>query len=122
MSYYGVVLLLLGYQADETHVLKQYKAIVDKVAGRFPFGSLWILNKVSISPQCSPGCLTVSQAKILRMSYDADGAIQVLQDGLAMEKKNRFKQADALVVPSYPVFRTVTYSFCSWCSNWHGRC
>jgi len=50
MSYYGVVLLLAGYQADETHILKQYRAIVDKVAGRFPLGSLWILNKVNISP------------------------------------------------------------------------
>ncbi|KAF9651455.1 hypothetical protein BDM02DRAFT_3110516 [Thelephora ganbajun] len=82
MSYYGVVLLLAGFQADETHVLKQYRSIVEKVAGRFPLGSLWILNR----------------AKILRMSYDADGAIQVLQDGLETEKKNRFKQADALLV------------------------
>ena len=49
MSYYGVVLLLLGYQADETHILKQYRAIVDKVAGRFPLGSLWILNRVNLS-------------------------------------------------------------------------
>ena len=43
--------------------------------------------------------LTFLQAKILRMSYDADGAIQVLRDGLKMEKKNRFKQADSLVIP-----------------------
>ena len=42
--------------------------------------------------------LTFFQAKILRMSYDADGAIQVLQDGLKMDKKNRFKQADSLVI------------------------
>jgi hypothetical protein len=33
------------------------------------------------------------------MSYDADGAIQVLQDGLKIEKKNRFQQADSLVIP-----------------------
>lgn len=52
MSYYGVVLLLLGYQADETHILKQYKAIVDKVAGRYPLGSLWILNRVNLSSGC----------------------------------------------------------------------
>jgi len=32
------------------------------------------------------------------MSYDADGAIQVLQDGLRIEKKNWFKQADSLLV------------------------
>lgn len=37
------------------------------------------------------------------MSSDADGAIQVLQDGLEMEKKNRFKQADSLVIPSHPL-------------------
>lgn len=43
------------------------------------------------------------KAKILRMSYDADGAIQVLQDGLKMEKKNRFKQADSLVI-LYPLY------------------
>jgi Protein of unknown function (DUF3808) len=30
MSYYGVVLLVSGYQADERYILKQYKAIVDK--------------------------------------------------------------------------------------------
>jgi len=52
MTYYGVVLLLLGYQADETHILKQYRAIVDKIAGRFPLGSLWILNRVNLSSRC----------------------------------------------------------------------
>ena len=30
MTYHGVVLLLSGYQADEQHILKQYRAIVDK--------------------------------------------------------------------------------------------
>lgn len=30
MTYHGVVLLLSGYQADEAHIIKQYKAIVDK--------------------------------------------------------------------------------------------
>lgn len=59
MSYYGVVLLLLGYQADETHVLKQYRAIVDKVAGKFPHGALWILNRVNISSCRFLSCLTV---------------------------------------------------------------
>lgn len=48
MSYYGMLLLLAGYQADEPHVLKQYRAIVKKISARFPFGSLWILNKVNI--------------------------------------------------------------------------
>lgn len=30
MTYHGVVLLLAGYQADEQHILQQYRAIVDK--------------------------------------------------------------------------------------------
>ena len=30
MSYHGVVLLLSGYQANEAHIVKQYKIIVDK--------------------------------------------------------------------------------------------
>lgn len=31
MTYHGVVLLLAGYQADEAHTLKQYRAIVDRL-------------------------------------------------------------------------------------------
>jgi len=30
MTYYGVVLLMSGYQADEKYILKQYKSIVHK--------------------------------------------------------------------------------------------
>ena len=30
MTYYGVVLLLTGYQADEAHILKQYRAMIDQ--------------------------------------------------------------------------------------------
>jgi len=30
MTYHGVVLLLSGYQADEMHIIKRYKAIVDR--------------------------------------------------------------------------------------------
>ena len=66
MTYHGVVLLLAGYQADENHILRQYRAIVDKyvvfhldyrrissrslrLEARYPTGSLWILNRV-----CTP--------------------------------------------------------------------
>lgn len=59
MTYYGVILLLVGYQADEMHILKQYKAIVEKLAGRFPLGSLWILNRVNIPPRCSCGHINI---------------------------------------------------------------
>ncbi|KAI0077111.1 hypothetical protein K474DRAFT_1662044 [Panus rudis PR-1116 ss-1] len=82
MTYYGVVLLLAGYQADETHILKQYRAIVDKVESRYPTGSLWILNR----------------AKILRMSYDASAAIEVLQSGLKPDRPHTFAQADGLLI------------------------
>ncbi|KAI0748463.1 outer membrane protein Iml2/Tetratricopeptide repeat protein 39 [Daedaleopsis nitida] len=82
MTYHGVVLLLAGYQADEEHILKQYRAIVDKLELRYPTGSLWILNR----------------AKILRMSYDPEGAIKVLQDGLAPGLPHTFAQADGLLL------------------------
>jgi hypothetical protein len=48
MTYHGVVLLLSGYQADEAHILRQYKSIVDSVEKRYPQGALWILNRVSL--------------------------------------------------------------------------
>ncbi|KAH9901427.1 outer membrane protein Iml2/Tetratricopeptide repeat protein 39 [Cubamyces lactineus] len=82
MTYHGVVLLLSGYQADEAHIIKQYRAIVDKLEARYPTGSLWILNR----------------AKILRMSYDPDGAITVLQDGLKPGRPHTFAQADGLLI------------------------
>ncbi|KAI0664762.1 outer membrane protein Iml2/Tetratricopeptide repeat protein 39 [Cubamyces menziesii] len=82
MTYHGVVLLLSGYQADEAHIIRQYRAIVDKLEARYPTGSLWILNR----------------AKILRMSYDPDGAITVLQDGLKPGRPHTFAQADGLLI------------------------
>ncbi|KAI0345249.1 hypothetical protein BDW22DRAFT_1354152 [Trametopsis cervina] len=82
MTYYGVVLLLTGYQADESHILKQYRAIIDQVEPRFPTGSLWILNR----------------AKLLRMSYDANGAIDTLKNGLTMDRPKSFQQADGLII------------------------
>lgn len=30
MTYYGVILLMTGYQADEAHIVRQYKGIVNK--------------------------------------------------------------------------------------------
>ncbi|KAG2349961.1 hypothetical protein BDR05DRAFT_994923 [Suillus weaverae] len=86
MTYHGVVLLLSGYQADEAHIIKQYKAIVSRcrkirVDGRYPDGSLWILNK----------------AKIQRMTHDTEGAIETLRDGLKSERKKSFPQADTLL-------------------------
>ncbi|EKM55265.1 uncharacterized protein PHACADRAFT_208778 [Phanerochaete carnosa HHB-10118-sp] len=82
MTYYGVVLLFTGYQADEQHILRQYGAMVDHVEARYPTGSLWILNR----------------AKLLRMSYDTTGAIKVLQEGLKMPRPESFNQADGLLL------------------------
>ncbi|KAI0289831.1 hypothetical protein BC826DRAFT_1029792 [Russula brevipes] len=82
MTYHGVVLLMSGYQADEKHILKQYKAIVDKLEAKYPNGTLWILNR----------------AKIHRMSGDHDSAIVALQAGLAPDRTSVFLQADALLV------------------------
>ena len=36
MTYYGVVLLMSGYQADERYILKQYRLIVDKCVHVLP--------------------------------------------------------------------------------------
>jgi hypothetical protein len=55
----------------------------------------------------------LKKAKILRMSYDAEGAIKVLQDGLEVERPNRFKQADTLVGISYPLTPTSFLNSCS---------
>jgi hypothetical protein len=81
MTYLGVILLLAGWQADETAIVKQYTAIVDKLLKKYPTGSLWILNK----------------AKIQRMQRHADDAILTLQDGLRPDRTHAFVQADALV-------------------------
>ena len=74
MTYYGVVLLMSGYQADEKYILKQYRSIVDKyvhtppgflylclrfllkvnqtcrLENKYPTGTLWILNRVRLPP------------------------------------------------------------------------
>ncbi|KAF6750566.1 mitochondrial outer membrane protein IML2 [Ephemerocybe angulata] len=83
MTYYGVVLLLSGWQADEANLIKVYRGIVDNVELRYPEGALWILNR----------------AKILRMANDPEAAIKVLQDGLKpkADGKKGFAQADMML-------------------------
>ncbi|KAI6115400.1 outer membrane protein Iml2/Tetratricopeptide repeat protein 39 [Pisolithus croceorrhizus] len=81
MTYYGVLLLASGYQADEKHIIDQYRGIVRRVSQRYPKGSLWILNK----------------AKIQRMIGDPEGAIVTLQGGLRGDRQKSFPQADALL-------------------------
>ncbi|KAI6010291.1 outer membrane protein Iml2/Tetratricopeptide repeat protein 39 [Pisolithus marmoratus] len=81
MTYYGVLLLASGYQADEKHIMDQYKGIVRRVSQRYPKGALWILNK----------------AKIQRMTGDPEGAIVTLQEGLQDDRQKSFPEADALL-------------------------
>ncbi|KAF8803092.1 mitochondrial outer membrane protein IML2 [Phlegmacium glaucopus] len=82
MTYYGVILSLSGYQADELKLRAQYKTIVDRIEARYPTGALWILNR----------------AKIMRMSYDAESAIQTMQEGLKPSRPHSFAQADMLLI------------------------
>ncbi|KAF7358792.1 Mitochondrial outer membrane protein IML2 [Mycena sanguinolenta] len=79
MSFYGVFVVLSGYQADEARTVRTYKAVV-AIEARYPTGALWILNR----------------AKVLRMSNDAEAAIAVLQRGLQAEQT--FVQAETLLV------------------------
>ncbi|KAF7778395.1 hypothetical protein Agabi119p4_2740 [Agaricus bisporus var. burnettii] len=82
MTYYGVVLLLSGFHANESDTLKEYQSLVDRVYDRYPNGALWILNK----------------AKLLRMSNDPEAAINVLEKGLKPERQIRYDQGDSLLV------------------------
>ena len=46
MTYYGIVLLMSGYQADEKYILMQYRAIVGKYVHLRPY-MLQLLLKTS---------------------------------------------------------------------------
>ena len=74
-----------------------------RIAARYPDGSLWILNKVGSflsMRKYVAQLIAINQAKILRMTFDPDGAIDVLNDGLRPERPGYFRQADALVCSS----------------------
>ncbi|KAF8329754.1 outer membrane protein Iml2/Tetratricopeptide repeat protein 39 [Cantharellus anzutake] len=78
MTYYGSVLLLSGYQADEQQIMSQYDALLKKVETKYPDGSLWLLNR--------------------RYTGDNAAAIATLQRGIGPERRNHFKQADTILV------------------------
>lgn len=77
-----------------------------RLSTRYPNGSLWILNRVGLIRYRALYTLglTIVQAKILRMSYDTQGAIKVLQDGLKPERPHTFAQADGLVSLGHTTF------------------
>ncbi|QRV74892.1 mitochondrial outer membrane protein IML2 [Ceratobasidium sp. AG-Ba] len=82
MTYNGVVLLLTGWQADEERVVRQYREILQSVEYKYPYGSLWLLNR----------------AKLERMTFNPSKAIEILRDGLSAERPVKFRQADALLL------------------------
>ncbi|KZV71865.1 hypothetical protein PENSPDRAFT_650290 [Peniophora sp. CONT] len=82
MTYHGVVLLSAGFQADEAHILTQYRSICHKLEQRYPNGSLWILNR----------------AKIFRMEGNGEEAMRVLRTGLGPNRPRGFEQAESLLV------------------------
>lgn len=120
MTYYGVVLLMSGYQADEKNILKQYKIFVDKCVETYVsmtavfltfYMTLQARREIphwdTLDPKPSEGIFPhrlsssltfLTQAKILRMSGDAAGAIATLQAGLSPDRTSVFLQADALLV------------------------
>ncbi|KAG9124801.1 hypothetical protein FRC07_010199, partial [Ceratobasidium sp. 392] len=82
MTYNGVVLLLTGWQADEERVVRQYQEILASVECKYPYGSLWLLNR----------------AKLERMTFNPSKAIEILKGGLSAERPVKFRQADALLL------------------------
>ncbi|KAG9098657.1 hypothetical protein FS749_003325 [Ceratobasidium sp. UAMH 11750] len=82
MTYNGVVLLLTGWQADEERVVRQYREILKSVECKYPYGSLWLLNR----------------AKVERMTFNPSKAIEILKGGLSAERPVKFRQADALLL------------------------
>lgn len=44
MSYHGVGQLFAGYQADKTHILRQYSGIVHNIEAWYPQEALWLSN------------------------------------------------------------------------------
>ncbi|KEP50139.1 outer membrane protein IML2 [Rhizoctonia solani 123E] len=82
MTYNGVILLLAGWQADEERIVRQYREMLISVEGKYPHGSLWILNR----------------AKLERMTGHPDKAIEILREGLSPLRAMKFQQADALLM------------------------
>ncbi|CAE6423036.1 unnamed protein product [Rhizoctonia solani] len=82
MTYNGVILLLTGWQADEERIVRQYREMLISVEGKYPHGSLWILNR----------------AKLERMTGHPEKAIEILRGGLSPSRPIKFQQADALLM------------------------
>ncbi|GAA5921664.1 hypothetical protein JCM1841_000901 [Sporobolomyces salmonicolor] len=80
LTYYCFVLLMSGWQADEQYLVKQCEVVLNRIVERFPNGTLWILNR----------------AKLARMKYDSDTAIDIIEASL--KNDSQFREADSLLV------------------------
>jgi hypothetical protein len=45
LTYYGLILLMSGYQSDESFLIGECEKILDHICVKFPNGTLWILNR-----------------------------------------------------------------------------
>jgi ABC-type nitrate/sulfonate/bicarbonate transport system permease component len=46
-TFYGFVLLMSGWQAEQSYILDQYSTVLNRVIEKFPNGTLWQLNRSS---------------------------------------------------------------------------
>ena len=104
MTYHGTVLLLSGWQADENHILRQYRAILDRYASPSPLLFIPSLAKPhlrSLESHYPSGTLwTLHRAKIERLSGSPTLSIQILSTALSNPSPHphRFIQADTLLL------------------------
>ncbi|KAL8281124.1 hypothetical protein RQP46_006482 [Phenoliferia psychrophenolica] len=80
VSYYSIILLMSGWQAEEEYLIQQTSDVLARVSAKFPDGTLWVLNR----------------AKLMRMKNDVDSAIKTIEHALA--QGSSFREADSLLV------------------------
>lgn len=80
LTFYGVVLLMSGWQAEEAFLLQQCTAVLDPIYAKFPSGTLWVLNR----------------AKLCRYKNETSESIRIMEESL--EKGSDFREADSLLV------------------------
>ncbi|GAA6064780.1 hypothetical protein JCM10212_004802 [Sporobolomyces blumeae] len=80
LTFYGLILLLSGWQSDEPYLFDQCSTLVERALAQYPEGTLWLLN----------------QAKLARYQRKPDEAIAIIER--ALSKPSQFREADSLLV------------------------
>ncbi|GAA5959180.1 hypothetical protein JCM3765_005096 [Sporobolomyces pararoseus] len=80
LTWYGLILLLSGWQADEQYLFDHCASMLNRVVSRFPNGTLWQLNR----------------AKLARYQRRPDDAIDIIETNLKVG--TAFREADSLLV------------------------